>query len=290
MAINIWLSCLDSEGCEGCILAIGDNALAIGWLHNSSRLDIEWEAHRAHLQVARKIGTLLTEHQCCLVLQHIKGELNVVADLLSFEGIDRGKVHPIAFDRPAKDKLTSSFLTHYPSQVPANFVISQLPTEILSWSMQVLQVAKLSLMADRRAAMNLSTGPGGDGEGTAGMWDTPLTHSSLSYPTTKGTFSSGQSSGSIGKPHGTQLADLRERVASQWSLALCGKPQATWLRRFGTISGSAPCTSRDQQTCDHSSDHGCRPARTSTHPSDSDEQLPRNFCDSCSTSRERQAE
>ena len=30
MAINIWLSCLDSDGCESCILAIGDNTSAIG--------------------------------------------------------------------------------------------------------------------------------------------------------------------------------------------------------------------------------------------------------------------
>ena len=198
----------------------------------------------------------------------------MVADILSFEGSERGKYHPIAFDSPANDELTQRFLTQYPSQVPANFAISQLPTEILSWSMQVLQLAELSLMADRRVAMNLSTGPGEDGEGTAGMWVTPLTHSSLSYPTTKGTFSSGHSSGSIGKPHGTQLADLRALVASQWSLALCGKPQATWLRRFGTRSGSAPCTSRDQRTCDHSSDHGCRPARTSIPPNNNNELLP----------------
>ncbi|KAI2496579.1 hypothetical protein MHU86_17907 [Fragilaria crotonensis] len=38
MAVNIWLACLESEGGENCILAIGDNTSAIGWLHNSSRL------------------------------------------------------------------------------------------------------------------------------------------------------------------------------------------------------------------------------------------------------------
>jgi hypothetical protein len=37
MAINIWLSCLESAGGEHCILAIGNNMLAIGWLHNSLR-------------------------------------------------------------------------------------------------------------------------------------------------------------------------------------------------------------------------------------------------------------
>jgi hypothetical protein len=39
MAINIWLACLESKGEEHCILAIGDNTSANGWLHNSSRLE-----------------------------------------------------------------------------------------------------------------------------------------------------------------------------------------------------------------------------------------------------------
>jgi hypothetical protein len=266
MAINIWLSCLEDDGNESCILAIGDNTSAIGWLHNSSRLDAEWEAHRAHLQVARKIAILLTEHHCCLASQHIKGELNVVADLLSFEGSDRGKDHPIAFDKPANDNLTSRFLTHYPSQVPANFVISQLPNEILSWSTQVLQIAESYLTADKRAATKPTTEPGGGGKGTVNTWVTQLTPTLLSYPTTSGAFSSEPSSTSTDKQPGTQMADLRALVASQWSQVLCEKPQATWLRRFGTISGSAPCTSRDLRTCDPSSDPGCKLARTSTHP------------------------
>jgi hypothetical protein len=46
MAINIWLACLESGGEEHCILAIGDNTSAIGWLHNSSRLDTKWDAHQ----------------------------------------------------------------------------------------------------------------------------------------------------------------------------------------------------------------------------------------------------
>jgi hypothetical protein len=39
MAINIWLECLDrKEESYSCILALGDNTSAVGWLHNSSRL------------------------------------------------------------------------------------------------------------------------------------------------------------------------------------------------------------------------------------------------------------
>jgi hypothetical protein len=94
MAINIWLSCLEGGPSESCILAIGDNTSALGWLHSTSRLDTNWAAHAVHLQVARKIATLLMEFNCCLASQHVKGELNLVADLLSFSGEGRGKRHP----------------------------------------------------------------------------------------------------------------------------------------------------------------------------------------------------
>ncbi|KAI2490833.1 hypothetical protein MHU86_23743 [Fragilaria crotonensis] len=169
MAVNIWLACLESEGGgENCILAIGDNTSAIGWLHNSSRLDTLWDAQKAHLQVARKIASLLIDFRCCLASQHLKGELNVVADLLSFVGDDsREESHPIADDTTSNDELTNRFLVSYPSQVPENFAISQLPDEILSWVTQVLRVAELYLTGDRRAATSRTTEHGAAGMDTA---------------------------------------------------------------------------------------------------------------------------
>lgn len=287
MAINIWLACLESAGGEHCILAIGDNTSAIGWLHNSSRLDTSWDAHTAHLQVARKIATLLIDFRCCLASQHLKGELNVVADLLSFAGDDsRGKSHPIAADMPANDELTCRFLSSFPSQVPANFAISQLPDEILSWTTQVLRAAESYLTDDKKAAMSRTTEHGAGGMDTALTSGTVLTPSSLCYPSTSGTSSSGRSSTSTGTPSGTPGADLREIVANQWSRVLCEKPQATWLRRFGAISGSAPCTSRDRRTCDHPSGLGSRPATTSTPRNENKKQRRPSSCEQCSNSRE----
>jgi hypothetical protein len=52
MAVNIWLECLDADK-QDCILSIGDNTLAVRWLHNSSRLSHKCAAHEAHLVVAR---------------------------------------------------------------------------------------------------------------------------------------------------------------------------------------------------------------------------------------------
>jgi hypothetical protein len=49
MAINIWLEC-QQEACDhDCILALGDNTSAVGWLHSSSRLNVKLAAHSAHL-------------------------------------------------------------------------------------------------------------------------------------------------------------------------------------------------------------------------------------------------
>jgi hypothetical protein len=286
MAINIWLACLESPEGEHCILAIGDNTSAIGWLHDSSRLDTRWDAQKAHLQVARKIASLLIDFKCCIASQHLKGELNVVADLLSFAGDDaRGKSHPIAADMPANDELTRRFLVSYPSQVPANFAISQLPDEMLSWATQVLRVAESSLTADRKAATNLTTGPGVGGVGIAITSDMALTPSSLCYPTTNGTSSSGRFSTSTARPSGTPTVNLREVVASQWSRVLCAKPQATWLRRFGAVSGSSPCTSRDLRTCALLYDHGSKPATTSTRLNENKKLRRPSFCEQCSSSR-----
>ncbi len=252
MAINIWLSCDEAGSAGSCILAIGDNTSAIGWLHNTSRLDPTWEAHDTHLRVARKIASLLMRNKCCLASQHVKGELNVVADLLSFSGSDRGKKHPLAFDHPANDELTARFLSALPSQVPESFVISQLPEEILSWTTRVLQAAELSLMGDKRGATRPTTGHGGGGRDTATTWGTETTPTSLCYPSLSKNSSSARSSTSIELPSGTPLADLPELVKNQWLQALCAKPQATWLRRFGGIWGKAPCTSRVLPTCAHS--------------------------------------
>jgi hypothetical protein len=93
MVVNVWLTCLEPESYQACILAIGDNTSAIGWLHHTAQIDPNGVTHMAHLKVARKLARTLMKYNCCLASQHIKGELNVVADLLSFEE-RRGKTPP----------------------------------------------------------------------------------------------------------------------------------------------------------------------------------------------------
>jgi hypothetical protein len=136
MVVNVWLECLDAvPGSLPCILALGDSTSAIGWLFKSSKLEaVHGAGHDAHLFVARKLATVLIDYDACLASQHIKGEMNVVADLLSFSGTsERGKPHPLAEDDPPNDVLTHRFLHELTEQVPAAFNISQLPNKVLSF-------------------------------------------------------------------------------------------------------------------------------------------------------------
>ena len=120
---------------QDCILSsIGDNTSAIGWLHNSARFKLV--TREAHLMIARHMALLvLLDANCCRASQHIRGNLNTLANLLSFPGgitQARGKKPPIAFNNPLNDILTQHFHLYYPEQRPSNFEICPLPSETLS--------------------------------------------------------------------------------------------------------------------------------------------------------------
>ena len=274
MVVNVWLECRDPSNDQECILAVGDSTSAIGWLFKSSGFEPDGGIHDAHLMVARHLASLLTKHNCCLASQHIRGELNVVADFLSFAGSnERGKKHPLAPDDPPNDVLTLRFRKHLTSQVPENFLISQLPEEILSWVTLVLQTATLSLEAAKKGATRERTASGDVGKVSVATPATPLTPSSLCYPSSSAKSSQKPSfivtEPQIGPPPGT----LQESVRSRWFQALSVKPQqATWLRRFGVISGRAPCTSREVPTCSPSSVPCSRRSTTPTPLNGSNEQ------------------
>jgi hypothetical protein len=112
MAVNIWIECLDPSTESECVLAIGDNTFPIGWLFSSGKMTTDSLTFQAVQVVARKVARLILGSEHCLASQHIKGELNVVSDLLSFEGESHGKPHPLAFDKPNNELLTSRFHEH----------------------------------------------------------------------------------------------------------------------------------------------------------------------------------
>jgi len=284
MAVNIWLECLDADE-QDCILSLGDNTSAVGWLHNSSRLNPKWAAHAAHLVVARHVALLVLNAGCCLASQHIQGDLNTVADLLSFSGdITRagGKRHPIAFDDPPNDILTKRFHLYYAAQIPKNFEIYQLPSEILSWVSSVLQTAASSLMAELKKVTSPTTVPGDAGSASVLQPVEAMTPSSLNYPQSDANFSSDPSLSVLGQHNGSKdAAKLQESVRNQWQQALCAKPQATWLRRLGTISGRVPCTSRALPSCFLPPVPSSEPLTMPIPRPNGKEPLPPSCCEGC---------
>jgi hypothetical protein len=249
-AVTAWLECLDSDtAAEECILALGDNTSALSWIYRSSRVQPSSMSYNAIQKVARHLAAVFLDSTHCLASQHLKGDHKVVADLLSFAGHDRGKSHPLAADNPSDQILSQRFHEFLPSQIPANFAISPLPPEILSWRSQVLQIAESSLICAMRAQMRQTTGSGVDGFPFANTHASLLTPTSLLYSTMKANSSSAPSWAWTGMPPGTSTVDLPGVVARRWSQALCALLQAVWLQRSGTISNTTPFTSRKAPTC-----------------------------------------
>jgi hypothetical protein len=262
MVVNVWLEIEDSSDDHHCILALGDNTSAIGWLFTSSKFPSSSLAHKAHLMVARQLATLVLKNDHCLASQHLKGELNVVADFLSFDGSSREKSHPLAFDCPPDSILTQRFHQYLHQQIPANFAISPLPSKILSWIVAILQTHESYVMEDRKARTNQKIAAGADGLVSAPKPDSKLTPSSLLYPSAKLTTWPSPSSLATEQLIGLNKVDLRAIVNNQWLQALCARPQATWLRRFGSASSTVPFTSRTTKSCVHRSNNCSTPLKT----------------------------
>jgi hypothetical protein len=286
MAINILLelrSC--TRGQNYSILALGDNTSAVGWLHNTAKLGPGGGSRKAHLMVARHITHKVLGMDCCISSQYIKGELNLIADLLSFTGnLTRagGKTHPLAADDPPNDVLTQRLHSTYPDQIPAHFAISQLPDDILSWASRVLQTTASSLIADKRAARKTMIESSVDGSDSASKQAALLTPSSLLYPQTTENFSPDLSLLVTAPPNGPKKGLLMDGVTSRWSQVLCKKPQATWLRRFGTISNQAPFTSKGRPSCIPLRVPSSQPSKPLIRPLSAKKQQPQSCCDECS--------
>jgi hypothetical protein len=264
MAVNVWLECQYGEDpSQVSILALGDNTSAIGWLFNTSKLSTSEKGYDAHLLVARKVASLVMEANCCLSSQHLKGDLNDVADLLSYWGNVRGKPNPVAYDDPPDHILTQRFHSLYHEQIPQSFAVSPLPNEISSWIKQVLQIAASSLIPDKKQVTRNMTERSDVGEDFVHKPDFDKTSSSALSTKTNESWSSEPSSIVVAKTIGPPKENLRANVSARWSQALCARPQATWQRRLGSISNQAPCTSRAAPTCiqplSHSSERSTTP-------------------------------
>jgi hypothetical protein len=121
MMLTIWLVILecDQQGKDQeCILALGDNTSAIGWMYKSGQLLPESPYYKPVQLIARKLARLVTTSSHCLTSQHIKGDYNTVADLPSYAGDVRGKAYPLTNDYPFDTNLTERFHSSIPQLIP----------------------------------------------------------------------------------------------------------------------------------------------------------------------------
>jgi hypothetical protein len=93
--------------------------------------------------------------------------------------------------------------------------------------------------------MKTATESGGAGNTFEAKHVEEVTPSSLLFQTTSVISTFDLFSPVMVPAAGPSKASFLECVRNQWSKALCAKPQATGLRRFGQICTQAPCTSQE---------------------------------------------
>ena len=142
--ISIWIDVIENKTKpEDCILCMGDNTSAMGWLRRSNfrekdEDDNEWEVKQ---EVARKMASLVLKSDAVLYTQWFAGKENDAADSLSRDCYYlSNKTH--------KHFLLSTI----PHQLPQNFNIRAVPAEICSFissTLEQLPVKKLRLVPQK---------------------------------------------------------------------------------------------------------------------------------------------
>ena len=256
MVTTIWLQLveLDAAGnLQECLLAQGDNTSAIGWLFKSCRLPTTSLYYAPVQFVARKLMQLILDSDHCLAALHLPGSKNVVPDLLSFAGHQRGFPHPLAPDFPDNDTLTRRFHDHIPQLIPSTFAICDIPNEISCFISRALQIAESSWNRNKKTLTK-----NGTEHGDAGLASAPnrgsRTISSTTSPHKKESSSFDPSSPATESLIGTRAEPLMESVRSQWSRVLSETPQAMWVRRSGVTTNAVPFTSRTATSYSHLSE------------------------------------
>jgi hypothetical protein len=239
MMVTIWLvliECDETKSEQDCILALGDNTSAVGWLFKRGKLPFDSPHYKPVQLISQKLARLVTDSSHCLASQHIKGKKNTVSDLLSFAGATRGEPHPLAPDYPSDLVLTERFHSCMPQLVPAGFDISPLPSKISCFIIQVLQTLESSLTQSKNQPTKRKTESDADGSCSVPRQVSTLTLSSLDCSSLKLSSSCARFSPSAKWQIGVQQEPFLASVRAPWFRQLCAMPQAIWLRRSGKRS------------------------------------------------------
>jgi hypothetical protein len=230
-----------------CLMVLGDNTSAISWLFRSGRVHPSSKYYHAVKAIARHVARCVMGANAKLCSQHLAGESNVIADILSFEGDCRSKVEPLTADCPPDDILTQRIHFYHSQVVPVGFEIRPLPTEVESFVTLTLQTLARSWMGKEKPPIKEGICIGVAGNASSSVGGLGETLSSTRYPrTVNGSCSHGVSSCVTDYSSSTHKADLLKSVRSQWYRRLFEMPLAAWHRRSGNVDGPAPSTSRTE--------------------------------------------
>jgi hypothetical protein len=245
MAVTIKLLLMEAAGEDfPCLLPLGDNTSAIGWIFRSGRIKKSSRYFSAVKLIAREIARDVTNADAQVTPQHLRGNFNDVSDLLSFAGKARGKTNPLTVDNPSDALLTHRLHNSpYSQLIPKDFRIYKLPDEIASFVCLVLGTLEESWTPSKKSPSARGKGHGGDGDPSWGRSE-PLTRTSVEYPEGDETCSAGASLSSFENQVTTSRGELLADVRNRWWSRLCATPSAIWQRRFGQVTGGAPSTER----------------------------------------------
>ena len=230
-----------------CLMVLGDNTSAISWVFKSGKVPRSSKYYRAVKAIARHLARSVLGAQARLCSQHLAGELNTVADILSFEGNCRSKVDPLTEDCPDDDTLTQRIHLCYPQVVPAGFRIRPIPNDVESFVTSILQMLVKSWTPREKPHTREETCTGDDGGSSLSAGGLGKIPSSMKYRQTSSDSCLHEVSlcvtdCSSSTPRGELLASVR----SQWYRRLFETPLAAWHRRSGNVEGPAPSTSRTE--------------------------------------------
>ncbi len=206
-----------------------DSTTAEGWMRKSNFVERGEDPIQATARVdaARKYATIFMDANVKGYSQWFPGKANNVADALSRDW------------HLGDDELTSLLHSHFPEQMPENFRISPLPSEISSWLTSLLQPLPVS---EQLQEQHTTTGIELGVDGRSGAAPSDATTSTLT--------------GSVKSSEISYLEPLRwlsekegsRRIAlNHWLKAQSEVPSHMWYRPFGNRDDRIPL--KTQTTC-----------------------------------------
>ncbi|GKZ00037.1 hypothetical protein MPSEU_000957100 [Mayamaea pseudoterrestris] len=211
--VGIWLAATEGHLRKGdCVLALGDNTTAAGWLRRSN-FSNETAAPQM-LLLARLLAEICAQFGICCYSQWRMGLDNVVPDLISRE-LSRS-------DADLTNLILSSSLAH---QVPASFAMRPLPSKITSAISSLLQLNP-SLLESQGPLTFEKIWLGTVGCSSLSELVSQTIPSWTAAPTATASISSSPSS----IPFAKASTPSQQKARMHWLLDLSVPPSMVWLR------------------------------------------------------------